>query len=73
MLPNFLNQKPVRIGTTMDVTIMQIATSAVALGAAGANCGATATIAIGFAAAAPAVEEAARPAVPFPPLYIYLR
>jgi hypothetical protein len=74
LVPNFLNQKPVMIGTTMDVTMMQIATSAVALGAAGANCGATAAIAIGLAAAAPAVEEAARPAVPLPPpIYLSAR
>lgn len=44
--------------------MMQIATSTVAVWATGMNCGATAAMASGLAAAAPAVEEAAMPAVP---------
>lgn len=44
-----------------------LATSAVAAGAAGANCGAMPAIRAGVATAAPAVLEAATPAVPLPP------
>lgn len=54
-------------GTRIEVTITEVATSAVAAGAIGANCRAMPAIIAGVATAAPAVLEAAMPAVPSPP------
>ncbi|MNI90902.1 hypothetical protein D3C73_1484910 [compost metagenome] len=50
----------------MEVTITDAATSAVADSAAGRNSGFMLATSIGFATAAPAVLEAASPAVPLP-------
>jgi hypothetical protein len=44
-LPNCRYQRPVRIGTTMEVTMTQIATSGVAVFTNPLNCGATAAMA----------------------------
>ncbi|MNE77798.1 hypothetical protein D3C80_1741480 [compost metagenome] len=62
------------IGTRMEVTITEAATSAVAVSAAGRNSGFRLATSIGFATAAPAVLDAARPAVPLPPpIYLSAR
>src|SRR5471030_428191 len=57
----------VRIGTRIDVTMTETATSAVAAGASALNFGTISAINIGVATAAPAELEAAIPAVPSPP------
>ncbi len=57
----------VMIGTSTEVTITEVATSAVAAGAIGLNCGSISAISTGVATAAPAVLDAATPAVPSPP------
>ena len=57
----------VRIGTSIEVTITEVATSAVAAGAIGLNAGTISAISTGVATAAPAELDAATPAVPSPP------
>lgn len=58
--------KAVIIGTKIAVTTTHVATNAVADAATGSNIGLICAIKTGFATAAPAVDEAATPAVPFP-------
>ena len=66
-LPKRFAYRAVMMGTRMAVTITLAATSAVAEAATGSKAGLIWAMITGFATAAPAAEEAATPAVPFPP------
>lgn len=63
----FFDQMEVIIGTRIDVTITEVATSEAAAGAIGLNAGTISAISTGVATAAPAELDAAIPAVPSPP------
>ena len=59
-----LHQAAVTIGTTIEVTMTQVATSAVAAAAIGSNEGTICEMISGVGTAAPAVLDAASPAPP---------
>src|SRR5208283_3854994 len=71
--PVLFAHQAVTTGTRMAVTMTQVATSMVAAGATGAYDLSTAAIAAGTAAALPAVDAAAMPAKPLPPVILSTR